>query len=84
MIFVGNKNKILIGEFKIKITINNEKYIINNSEEAYHFCKNVEDRKEVRNLITDSQYAYWYCQDVKNRKEIRKYINSYNAFEYFK
>ena len=53
------------------------------SEWAYWYCKDVKDRKEVRDKITDSKWTYLYCKDVKDRKEIRDRItDSYWAYWY--
>jgi len=43
-----------------------------NSKEAYIYCRDIKDRKEVSDKITDSKYAYYYCIGVKDRKEVRK------------
>jgi len=45
-----------------------------NSEQAYWYCLDVEDTKEVRDKITNSYWAYWYCRNIKNRKEVRDRI----------
>jgi hypothetical protein len=44
------------------------------SYEAYVYCRDVKDRKNMRKLITDSYDAYWYCIYVKDRKSIRELI----------
>jgi hypothetical protein len=50
------------------------------SYEAYKYCRDVKDTKEIRQLITDSKYAYRYCRYVRDRKSIRKFITD-DAFE---
>ena len=50
------------------------------SYEAYKYCRDVKDTKEIRRLITASYHAYWYCRDVKDRKSMRKLITD-NDFE---
>ena len=44
------------------------------SYDAYTYCRDVKDTKEIRQLITDSNDAYFYCIDVKDRKSMRKFI----------
>ena len=46
-----------------------------NSKEAYIYCRDIKDRKEVSDKITDSEWAYLYCLNVKDRKEIRDRVN---------
>ena len=42
-----------------------------NSKEAYYYCRDIKDIKEIRDRITNSYWAYWYCIHVKDRKEVR-------------
>ena len=44
------------------------------SYEAYTYCKDVKDTKEIRRLITESHHAYLYCENVKDRKSMRQLI----------
>lgn len=39
-----------------------------------HYCKYIEDRKDMWIKITESESASWYCLMVKDRPEVRKYI----------
>jgi hypothetical protein len=53
------------------------------SEAAYLYCRDVEDRPEVRKHIVDSHWAYLYCRDVEDRPEVRKHIvDSHWAYRY--
>ena len=53
------------------------------SETAYLYCRDVEDRPEIRERITDSEDAYWYCKYVEDRPEMRDLIiNSQHAYLY--
>ena len=55
------------------------------SYEAYKYCRDVEDTKEIRKFITKSHDAYFYCVNVKDRKSMRKFItDSKDAFWYCK
>jgi len=52
---------------------------------AYKYCKDIEDKPEVKKYITHSNHAFWYCKDVKDRPEIRKLITtSFHAYRYCK
>ena len=44
------------------------------SYEAYVYCRDVKDTKEIRRLITYSYHAYLYCKHFKDRKSMRKLI----------
>ena len=44
------------------------------SKWAYWYCKDIEDRSEIRKYITVSFWAYFYCKWIKDRPEVRKYI----------
>jgi hypothetical protein len=69
---------------KVKYTIKKEMEITD-SEEAYNFCRNIEDRPEVRKLITESYWAYYYCRYVEDRPSVRKLITfSGDALDYCK
>ena len=48
------------------------------SMRAFYYCKNIEDKPRVYELITDSYWAYCYCIEVKDRPEVRNNITSYN------
>jgi len=44
---------------------------------AYHYCRYVKDRPEIRKRITgSSEYAYRYCRFIKDRSEVRMYITA--------
>ncbi|MFT6835152.1 MAG: hypothetical protein ACJA0H_001187 [Francisellaceae bacterium] len=44
------------------------------SKNAYHYCKNINDKRNVRILITESQYAYKYCLNLIDKKSVRVHI----------
>ena len=45
-----------------------------NSNDAYLFCKYVENTHEMRNRITDSWDAYRFCSHIENTQEMRDKI----------
>jgi hypothetical protein len=45
------------------------------SKMAYHYCRNIKDRPEIRKNITDPEWAYYYCFYVKDRPEVYKNQN---------
>jgi len=46
------------------------------SKWAFYYCRDKEDKPEIRKLITDSMAACLYCADVKDRPEVRKNITA--------
>jgi len=50
---------------------------------ALEYCREVKDRKEVRQYITDNRHAYLYCMYFKDDTEVAKYITEpWNVKEY--
>ena len=45
---------------------------------AYYYCKDIEDRPEIREHITDPDWAFEYCRYIEDRPEIRHYVNYYH------
>lgn len=49
------------------------------SVQAYFYCLQTKDIKEIRDRINDSHYAFHYCKNIKDRKNVRdKIFNSKN------
>ena len=65
---ISNKNKICCRKVKLIRELKPEE--VKDSEWAYHYCCEVEDKPEVRKNITDSEWAYYYCRYVKDNPEI--------------
>ena len=61
--YIEDENKYCCKEIKILKELDAEE--VKDSRWAYRYCRDVEDREEVRKNIKDSVWAYYYCRDVK-------------------
>ena len=80
---LAKKNILKLAESKEFKDIEKYYFSTMDSYYAYEYCRDVKDRKEVRDKITGSDQAYKYCKYVKDRKEVRdKITGSDDAYYY--
>ena len=66
--YISGKKKICCREVKLLKEIIPED--VKDSQWAYHYCYEVEDKPEVRKNITDSEWAYYYCHYVQDNPKV--------------